>query len=197
MITIFNREELLVTTDMSRQSQARDLLSAGGVRYLVKTTNLQEHSWRHSGSFGRVPEPLYEYRIYVNKEDVRKAARLLAAQGIPVNGPAAGNGRTSRKTRRIIIIAAAVTALLLISFGVFRMTFRKITVVSGKELVDECPSFARPGQEVVITTAVVEDGEIYVNGAGGAYVRPGVYVFVMPDEDVRIRIHVTANPDGS
>ena len=99
--------------------------------------------------------------------------------------------------KKLLIAAGVLLAALLIVFVVLNVSFRKITVVSGKQFVDECPRFARPGQEVTITTAVVSDGEIYVNGADGDYVRPGVYVFTMPDEDVRIKVTVVAYRDGA
>ena len=70
-------------------------------------------------------------------------------------------------------------------------------MVSGGRFVDECPRYARPGQEVTVTTAVVSDGEICVSGADGDYVRPGVYVFTMPDEDVHLTVTVIAFPDGA
>ena len=103
------------------------------------------------------------------------------------------------KNKKKLILAAvcAVLAVLLTVFAVLNLAFRRITVVSGKQFVDECPRYARPGQEVTITTAVVSDGEIYVNGADGRYVRPGVYVFTMPDEDVNIKVTVVAFPDGA
>ena len=41
MITIFNRKELILTTEMNRQAQVRDILSQNGIDYTVKTTNLQ------------------------------------------------------------------------------------------------------------------------------------------------------------
>ena len=50
---------------------------------------------------------------------------------------------------------------------------------------------------VTVTTAVVSDGEIYVNGVDGRYVRPGVFVFTMPEEDVRLKVTVIAFPDGA
>ena len=36
MITIFNRKELIVTTEMNRQAQVRDILSQNGIDYTVK-----------------------------------------------------------------------------------------------------------------------------------------------------------------
>ena len=99
--------------------------------------------------------------------------------------------------KKIVVIVCLVLALALVGLLVFRSAYRKITVVSGKQFVDECPRFARPGQEVTVTTAVIDDGEIYVNGTDGRYVRPGVYVFTMPDEDVQLKINVVANPNGA
>ena len=97
------------------------------------------------------------------------------------------------------ILIALVCALVLLTAAliVLNVSFRKITVVSGEQYVDKCPRHARPGQEVTVTTAVVCDAEIYVNGADGEYVRPGVYVFTMPDEDVQLKITVIAYPDGA
>ena len=43
----------------------------------------------------------------------------------------------------------------------------------------------------------MSDGEIYVNGVDGRYVRPGVFVFTMPEEDVDLRVTVIAFPDGA
>ena len=99
--------------------------------------------------------------------------------------------------KKLFLALAAALAILLIALAVLSFSFRKITVVSGGQFVDRCPRFARPGREVTVTTAVVSDGEIFVNGADGAYVRPGVYVFTMPDEDVSLKVTVIAFPDGA
>ena len=99
--------------------------------------------------------------------------------------------------KRILIIAGAVILAAAIILIVFVASFKTITVTSGKQFVDRCPRIARPGQEVKITTAVVSDGEIYVNGVDGDYVRPGVYVFTMPDRNVRIKVNVIAYADGA
>ena len=99
--------------------------------------------------------------------------------------------------KKVLAAAGIVLAVLLIALIVFGLSFRRITVVSGKQCIDRCPRFARPGKEVTVTTAVVSDGEIYVSGAGGDYIRPGVYVFTMPDENVRLRVTVSSYPDGA
>lgn len=97
----------------------------------------------------------------------------------------------------ILRLIVALLAILLIALVVLNLSFRKITVVSGEQYVDKCPRYARPGQEVTITTVVVCDAEIYVNGVDGEYVQPGVYVFTMPDEDVQIKVTVISYPDGA
>ena len=92
---------------------------------------------------------------------------------------------------------AAVLLLVVLALLVFSVSFRRITVASGKDLVDKCPSFARPGQQVTVTTAVIADGELYLNGVDGTFTQPGVFVFTMPNEDVQLKLHVVANPNGS
>ena len=62
------------------------------------------------------------------------------------------------------ITVGIVLAVLLIGVLLLSGSFRRITVVSGAQFIDRCPRLARPGQEVTVTTAVVSDGEIYVNG---------------------------------
>ncbi|MBO6014690.1 MAG: hypothetical protein J6P48_04395 [Oscillospiraceae bacterium] len=99
--------------------------------------------------------------------------------------------------KKLLMSVGILLAVLLIALAVFAISFRRITVVSGKEFVDHCPRFARPGREVTVTTAVISDGEIYVSGADGDYVRPGVFVFTMPDENVRLKVTVIAFPDGA
>ena len=99
--------------------------------------------------------------------------------------------------KKLIKAVCIALAVLLIALVVMNAAFRRITVTSGRQFVDRCPRLARPGQEVTVTTAVVSDGEIYVNGVDGRYVRPGVFVFTMPEEDVRLKVTVIAFPDGA
>ena len=82
MITIFNRKELLVTMDMNKQAIVRDTLSASGIPYVIKTTNLQSSQAAGSrrgqfGSFGVNQNFSYEYKIYVHKNDYDKAVGLI------------------------------------------------------------------------------------------------------------------------
>ena len=75
MIHLFNRKELLLTTSMERQARVRDVLAANGIPYRVKTSS------NISRSRGVVPgmrmEMLYQYRIYVKKDDYEKARHLI------------------------------------------------------------------------------------------------------------------------
>lgn len=82
MITIFNRKELLITMDMKRQSDVRDILSANNIKYTVKTTNLQRAHERGEnraklGSFGIKQDYSYEYKIFVHRNDYDKALRMI------------------------------------------------------------------------------------------------------------------------
>ena len=82
MITIFTRKELLITFDMKRQGDVRDILSANGVKYAVKVTNRQNatvfgSSRARTGSLGINSNFSYEYKIYVHKKDYDNAMRLI------------------------------------------------------------------------------------------------------------------------
>ncbi len=78
MITIFNRRELIVTMDMKRQSDIRNVLADNHIDYVVKTTNLQSASARsHTGRFGINQDYSYEYKIFVHKNDYGKAEALI------------------------------------------------------------------------------------------------------------------------
>ena len=82
MITVFNRKELIITLEMNRQAQVRDILSQNGIDYTVKTTNPETapilgDRRGYTGSFGINPDYSYEYKIYVHKKDYEKAAALI------------------------------------------------------------------------------------------------------------------------
>ena len=78
MITIFNREEVLITYDMGEQTRVRDLLAANDIDYIVRVKNIVLHNGV------RVPvnsfvhqQNMYEYKIYVRKKDYEKAMFVL------------------------------------------------------------------------------------------------------------------------
>ena len=82
MITIFNRKELLITMDVSRQSDIRNVLSANDIDYSIKVTNLQsasvfENKRGRFGTFGVNQNYSYEYKIYVHKKDFERACNLI------------------------------------------------------------------------------------------------------------------------
>ena len=82
MITIFNRKELLITLDMAQQANIREILSANGIDYTVKVTNLQSatvlgSSRSRIGTLGINPNYSYEYKIYVHKKDYETALHLI------------------------------------------------------------------------------------------------------------------------
>lgn len=99
--------------------------------------------------------------------------------------------------KRNLVILGIIIAIALIILTVFVLSYRTITVVSGKQYVDHCPRIARPGQEVTIKTVDVSDGEINVSGVDGDYIRPGVFQFTMPGKNVRIKVSVFAYADGA
>lgn len=82
MITVFNRKELIVTMEMNRQAEVRDILSKNNIEYIINTVNLQAapilgNRRAQTGSFGINQDYSYEYKIYVHKKDYEKAAQLI------------------------------------------------------------------------------------------------------------------------
>ena len=81
MITIFNRKELLCTFSMKIQSDARNILAANNIDYIVNTNG---NTMRNIASgpiaidqFGENPNLSCEYQIYVKKKDYDEAKALL------------------------------------------------------------------------------------------------------------------------
>ena len=83
MITLFNRKELVLTYSMKIQGEVRMMLSQNKIPYKIVTKNIGDaHSARgHSGvplgSGGLKADLLYEYRIFVHKDDYEKACAIL------------------------------------------------------------------------------------------------------------------------
>lgn len=79
MLTIFNRKELIVTMDIHRQAEIRDVLAQNGINYTVKTKNLQNSGVLDSqrGHTGNMGIDSYEYKIYVHKKDYEAARELI------------------------------------------------------------------------------------------------------------------------
>ena len=92
-----------------------------------------------------------------------------------------------KKFLTVILIALTLTSC----FGK-----HSIKVVSGKDYLDECKKYARPGEVVTVTTIVVSDGNVYVNSNDDTVITQkalGIYEFIMPDHDVELKITVIAN----
>ena len=88
MIHLLNRKELLVTFKLEEQARVRDILAANGIDYRVKTVNRASPSpfssgtRGRSGTFGLRTDAMYEYIIYVKKEDCDRAIRLVRGKGM-------------------------------------------------------------------------------------------------------------------
>lgn len=68
MITVFNRKEILVTSDLITLRKCTDELSAKGIEYKVVTNSLGSPDRYHSLP-GIKAENAYEYKVYVNKKN--------------------------------------------------------------------------------------------------------------------------------
>ena len=67
--------------DLKWQAEVRDILSANGIKYVIKTVNLQSAPAIGSrrgqiGNFGINQDYSYEYKIYVHKDDYDKSMNL-------------------------------------------------------------------------------------------------------------------------
>ena len=99
--------------------------------------------------------------------------------------------------RKLIVLMGLLLAALMMCTVLFFATYHRITVISGEKFVYKCPKSARTGDTVTVETSVISDGELYVNGVEGAFLRPGEYQFTMPDHDVELKVTVVAFPGGS
>ena len=83
MITMFNRQEFLITFDMKRQAEIRNILAQNNIEYIIKTVNRKSPSPFSAntrditGTFGENLKLEYEYVIYVKKSDYDKASAIL------------------------------------------------------------------------------------------------------------------------
>ena len=78
MLTVFNRKELLITFDMNRQYEVRDILATNNIDYTIKVANpMSSSSFGRRGSFGINQDSSYEYKIYVHKKAYDYALRLI------------------------------------------------------------------------------------------------------------------------
>lgn len=77
MIHIFNRKELRITWSMEELAEIRDLLASNGIAYRVITRNRSGISRYRTGSTGMRTDVMYQYYVYVKKEDYDKARSLM------------------------------------------------------------------------------------------------------------------------
>ena len=77
MITIFNRKELLVTTDMEQFSRARDILAQNGIQYDIKVNDSTDQNWGHSSQLGINRNFASFYYVYVREKDYDEACYLI------------------------------------------------------------------------------------------------------------------------
>ena len=88
MIHLFNRKELLVTFKLEEQARVRDILAANGLDYRVKTVNRASPSpfsagtRGRSGTFGLRTDAMYEYILFVKKDDYDRALHLVHGKGM-------------------------------------------------------------------------------------------------------------------
>ena len=83
MITIFNRKELCITFDFKEQARIRDVLTFNNIDFIIKTINrmspspMAASSRARTGTFGQDTSTMYEYKIYVHKNDYEEAVHLI------------------------------------------------------------------------------------------------------------------------
>ena len=83
MITLFNRRELTITWDQTRQAEIRSILSDHGIESIVKLVDFHSSSnaWNRYGhnadTFGLNRDYLYAYTIYVRSKDDEEAHYLI------------------------------------------------------------------------------------------------------------------------
>ena len=86
VITLFNRKTVYLGCDLKQFSAVRDTLAAHGVDYAIKTKN-RMGQWTgrgtlrgQTGSLGQPADAMYEYEVFVHKDDYEKAMHLI--QGV-------------------------------------------------------------------------------------------------------------------
>lgn len=79
MIHIFNRKELLITWSMQDLAQIRDILVSNHIEYRIRTVNTGRtaSSRARTGTAGLRTDVMYQYYVYVKKDDYEKAKYLI------------------------------------------------------------------------------------------------------------------------
>ncbi len=84
MITIFNRKELAVTYSLAEKSRIEDILAFNGIPYYTKASGRMGGlggSRARTGSMGQNMQLEYEYRIFVQKNQLELAEACLRKGG--------------------------------------------------------------------------------------------------------------------
>ena len=77
MITVFNRKELLVTTNMEEFARARDILAQNRIEYDIKVNDSTDQNWGHSSQLGINRNYSSLYYVYVREKDYDEACYLI------------------------------------------------------------------------------------------------------------------------
>lgn len=77
LIHFFNRKELRIIWNLKELSEIRDILATNNIAYKVITRNHGGISRDRTGSIGMRTDAVYQYYIYVKKEDYEKARSLI------------------------------------------------------------------------------------------------------------------------
>ena len=85
IISNFTRRALVVLASQEKLSRVREALSAAGIRSAVRIRGGARGAERaHSGISGVRPDALYQYTVYVHRNDFERARAAM--------GPALRNG---------------------------------------------------------------------------------------------------------
>lgn len=83
MITLFNRKNVYTGYDLKRFSAIRDALAASHMDYTTNTKN-RMGQWAgqgtlrgRTGTLGQSADAMYEYEVFVHKDDYEKAMYLI------------------------------------------------------------------------------------------------------------------------
>lgn len=83
MITIFNRKNVYTGYDLKQSSAIRNVLADHHIPYIVNTKN-QMGQWTghgtlrgRTGSLGQSAATMYEYEVFVHKDDYETAMYLI------------------------------------------------------------------------------------------------------------------------
>ena len=80
MITVFNRDELLLTHDLDRLNRARGALEGAGIDYQCRVRDLARRNRGRDGALGLNQDARVEYKLYVRRDELDWAGQVLREQ---------------------------------------------------------------------------------------------------------------------